>query len=80
VASAIPEPDPVERRLTSLEEHAGFAEHTVEQLSAEVAECNKRVHALAVRLAAMEERLGRLLQPPGGDDAAAGETRNAMPE
>lgn len=60
-----PQPDPVTERLVRLEEHAGFTEHSVEQLSAEIAECNKRMHALHARLAALEDRLGRLLQPPG---------------
>ena len=56
-----PDPDAAEKRLTSLEEHAGFAEHTVEQLSAEITELNKRVHTLASRMSALEDRLGRLL-------------------
>ena len=52
----------IEARLTRLEEHAGFAEHTVEQLSQEIRLINTRVHELAKRLEALEGRLGGVVE------------------
>src|SRR5262245_28314788 len=57
-------PDPRDQRLTSLEEHAAFTEHTVDQLSAEIAALNKRMHALAARIDSLDARLGKLLRSP----------------
>lgn len=54
-------------RLRRLEEHAGFAEYTLDQFSAELAELHKRLGTLVRRIEAMEERLGELSSP---DDAS----------
>jgi uncharacterized coiled-coil protein SlyX len=56
--------DPRDQRLTALEEHAAFAEHSTDQLSAEIAELNKRLHTLSTRIDVLEHRLAKLLQPP----------------
>lgn len=61
-------------RLTRVEEHAGFTEHTVEQLSAEMAAMNKRMHELLRRIDGLERRLAELTRPeedkPGEGNAA----------
>ncbi len=63
--SGSPSPgDSSHQRLTSLEEHSAFTEHAVDQLSAEIAELNKRVHVLVSRIDSLETRLGKLLEPP----------------
>lgn len=63
----------LEARVTGLEEHAAFSERTVEELAAEVRLLNERVRELGRKLAAAEERLGRVEvrdrateQPPAG--------------
>jgi uncharacterized coiled-coil protein SlyX len=53
---------PEDDRLTRLEEHAGFTEHTVEQLSAEIRMLNARVHELSKRLESLEGRLGGVVE------------------
>jgi uncharacterized coiled-coil protein SlyX len=45
-------------RLQRLEEHAGFGEHTVEQLSEEIRVLNARVRELVKRVEGLEGRLG----------------------
>jgi uncharacterized coiled-coil protein SlyX len=56
------EPDP--DRLRRLEESHGFAEHALEQLSAEMATMNRRLAELTARVARLETRLQRLAAPP----------------
>jgi uncharacterized coiled-coil protein SlyX len=65
--------DPRDLRLTALEEHAAFAEHTVDQLSTEIVELNKRIHTLSSRIDSLEQRLGKLLEPPAAlsDESAS---------
>ncbi len=70
---------PIEDRLVRLEEGQGFAEHTVEQLNAELVEVNRRLAEAMARLDRVEQRLAQLQapaapdasedagQPPGGD-------------
>lgn len=53
-------------RLTRLEEHVGFAEHTIDQLAGEIAELHRRMAAMARRLESMEERLGEVASREGG--------------
>lgn len=54
-------------RLQRLEEHAGFTEHTLDQLTVEILELNKRLAALAKRLDAFEGRLTEIqLTGPAG--------------
>lgn len=55
--------DPRDERLMALEEHAAFAERTVEHLSGEIAELNKRMHGLSTRVQSLEDRLRKLLEP-----------------
>lgn len=66
-------------RLVRVEEHTGFTEHTVEQLSAEMAAMNKRMHELLRRIDGLERRLGELTRPgedkPGAGDAADADAR-----
>jgi len=50
--------DTVDSRLTRLEEHAGYSERTVEELSLEVRLLNQRMHDLAKRLDAIDGKLG----------------------
>jgi uncharacterized coiled-coil protein SlyX len=57
-------------RLMRIEEHAGFTEHTVEQLSAEMAELGKRMLEITRRVEAIERRLGELAR--GAEGAAEG--------
>lgn len=59
----------VESRLTRLEEHSAFAEHTTDQLSEEVAELLRRLDALAKRLQAIEAKLDARTAPAEADDA-----------
>jgi uncharacterized coiled-coil protein SlyX len=49
-----------QRRLTAVEEAAGFAEHRAEQLEALVAELSSQVFDLSGRLERLEKRLGDL--------------------
>lgn len=55
-------------RLARLEESAAFNERAIEQLSAEIADMNRRVAALTKRLAALEERLGKMEAGDEGSD------------
>lgn len=57
-------PDP---RLTRLEEHAAFTEHTVDQLSTEIAALNKRLLELTKKMATLESRLSKFLEEPQQD-------------
>lgn len=51
-------------RLLRLEEAQAFSEHTVEQLSGEIAELNKRLAEALAHIRMLESRLQRLLEPP----------------
>lgn len=51
-------------RLLKLEEAQAFSEHTVEQLSGEIAELNKRLAEALAHIRLLENRLQRLLEPP----------------
>lgn len=53
--------DPLDGRLMRLEEHVAFTEHTVEQLSQEIIDLNKRLAETTRRLALLESRLGKVL-------------------
>ncbi len=55
-------PNPSER-LDRIEESHGYTERTVEQLSAEIADMNKRMQAMGKRLAALEAGLQKLKEP-----------------
>ena len=48
-------------RLTKLEENQGYAEHTVEQLNAELVQVNRRLAEAMTRLEVVEQRLARLM-------------------
>jgi uncharacterized coiled-coil protein SlyX len=52
--------DPVNERLTRLEEATGFAEHTADRLSEEIIDLRARLEALASRLQRLEARLGEV--------------------
>ncbi len=56
--------DETRDRLVRLEESVGFGEHTVEQLSTEIASMNERVHRLERRLERLTSRLDELLAGP----------------
>jgi uncharacterized coiled-coil protein SlyX len=61
------EPPDQAARLLKLEEHAGFTEHTLDQLTAEMLELHKRLAAVVKRMDALE---GRLLElKDAGEDA-----------
>ena len=47
-------------RLTKLEENQGYAEHTLEQLNAELVQVNRRLAEAMTRLEAVEQRMARL--------------------
>jgi uncharacterized coiled-coil protein SlyX len=54
-------PDPaLANRIQRLEEHAGFAEHTIDQLSVEIRELNKRLADTVRRIASLEVRLTKM--------------------
>lgn len=86
--SAAPSVDPgIARRLQSLEEAVGFAEHAAERHAADVLELTRGVAALAARVAQLERRLAALLAPMEGDasggglgDAAGGRSRGPSGE
>jgi uncharacterized coiled-coil protein SlyX len=52
-------------RAKKIEEAQGFTEHAVEQLSAEIAELNRRLTQALTRLARVEARLERLASGDG---------------
>ena len=52
-------PNPSDR-LDRVEESLGYTDRTVEQLSAEIADMNKRMQAMGKRLAAIEAGLQKL--------------------
>ena len=54
----------LEPRLRKLEEAQAFSEHSVEQLSDEIAEVNKRLAEALAHIRMLESRLQRLLEPP----------------
>ncbi len=54
-----PTPD-IRQRVDRLEESQGYTERTVEQLSAEIADMNKRMQVMGKRLAALEAGLQKL--------------------
>jgi uncharacterized coiled-coil protein SlyX len=58
------------QRLQRLEESQAFAEHAIEQLSAELAALSKRLHESTARIARLERRLDQLA---AGDDDAPGD-------
>lgn len=53
-----------EARLKRLEEHAGFAEFSTDQLSSEIREINRRFLEFHRRVEAIERRLDALAAPP----------------
>jgi len=65
------------RRLTALEESAGFTERAAEQISAEVAELNRRVRDLSARLEGLEQRISgisrRIDEQEAGEDGGEAE-------
>jgi len=64
--------NPLETRLTRLEEHHAFAERTVEQLGEEIVALHQRVDDAHARIASLELRLARLTETrdqPGDDPA-----------
>lgn len=61
------DPTSGDTRVQRLEEHAAFTEHTVEQLSGEIADLNKRMAELLKRLQSLEGRLGKALDALGDD-------------
>jgi uncharacterized coiled-coil protein SlyX len=54
-------------RVVRLEEHVAHTERTIEELSGEIAELNRRLHGLAERLGRMEHRVTAL----GARDASS---------
>lgn len=57
-------------RLTRIEEHLGFVEHSSDQLSKEVLEIHRLLAALDKRLASLEHRFDKFESPT--EDPAAG--------
>jgi len=51
-------------RVTRLEENAAFTERTIESLSSEIAELNRRMKQLTDRLASMEQRIVKMMEEP----------------
>jgi uncharacterized coiled-coil protein SlyX len=62
-------PDPLAIRLQRLEESQGFADRTVEQLSAEIAMLNRHLAEVQTRMKRLEARLDQMQEPQGGDDS-----------
>lgn len=56
--------------MIRLEERAGFTEHTVEQLSAELASAYTLIDRLTRRIGELERRVG-VVETGGGDQRAA---------
>jgi uncharacterized coiled-coil protein SlyX len=54
-------PMPNDERLMRIEENQGFAEHTLEQLNAELVEVNRRLVEAVTRLERLEHRVERLM-------------------
>lgn len=63
----MPHPD---ERITHLEERHGFTEHTVEQLSGELARAYKLIDRLSHRIADLERRVG-VVETNAGDHGAS---------
>jgi len=61
------QPDISQTRITKLEESAGFTDHTIDQLSSEIAKVNQLVLSLSNRLIALESRLSDLHNRVGED-------------
>ena len=53
-----------DQQLRRLEEHAAFSERAIDQLSAEMAEINRRLLTLTNRLERMEHRIEKIAQAP----------------
>ncbi len=62
VMSSTP-PDELRDRIQRLEEHAGFREHEIEQLSAALGDLSGLLERAIKRIEALEGRLGRLETP-----------------
>lgn len=62
--------DEAERRLTRLEEAAGFQAHETDELGEAVRDLGERVLTLARRLERLEARLASLETPEGGEPDA----------
>ncbi len=54
------QPDASQSRMTKLEESVGFTDHTIDQLSSEIAKVNQLVLSLSNRLIALESRLSEI--------------------
>lgn len=65
------DPD-LDRRLLQVEEAAAFTDHTVEQLSAEVAELNRRLRELTQRTESLERRLTGVVEEMEKKEEAEG--------
>jgi uncharacterized coiled-coil protein SlyX len=57
-------------RVVKLEEQGAFVEHSVDQLSSEMAEMNKRLAKLLKRVETLERRLSAIDVSGGGLDAS----------
>ncbi len=66
------DPNDLPARLQRIEESQGFAERTIEELSAEIAGLNRRLAEAQSRLLRVESRLQQLLEPPGDAEAEGG--------
>ena len=47
-------------RIERVEEALAFAERTIDQLSGEIADMNKRIAAMGKKIAGLEERIGKM--------------------
>ena len=54
-------------RITKLEESVGYSDHTIDQLSSEIARVNQAVLSLSRRLIHLESRLSELNDRVGED-------------
>lgn len=55
-----------------MEESLGYTDRTVEQLSAEIVDMNKRMQAMGKRLAVLEAGLRKLKEPGEGEEENEG--------
>ena len=60
-------PEISQNRITKLEESVGYTDHTIDQLSTEIAKVNQLVLALSNRLVSLESRLSDLHSRVGED-------------